>query len=179
MVYTFKTAVMKKMKRVTAVFILMLFISMNLAGQGNRPSNSLPKPKGWVSDFENILNEAQKRDLTLIIENFEKKTGNEIAVVTVDSIGPYTDFMKYAVDLGSFWGIGKKDKNNGALIVVSKKLRKVRILTGLGTEKILTNEICAQIINQSMVPDFKAGNYYLGIKSGLQDLIRRWMGSQD
>ncbi|MCX6279540.1 MAG: TPM domain-containing protein [Bacteroidetes bacterium] len=135
---------------------------------------NFPDPKGSVSDFENILTDNEIEELTTIIKNFEKETGNEIAIVTIDSISPDTDFMKYSIDLANYWGIGKKDKNIGLLILVSKKLKKIRISTGYDTEKKLNDETCQKIIDAKMVPKFKTGNYYQGIKDGLSDLIYNW-----
>ena len=133
-----------------------------------------PDSQGSINDFENIFNDHQIKELTTIIKKFEKETSNEIAIVTIQSITPYTDFMKYSVDLANYWGIGKKDKNNGLLISVSKKLREVRISTGDETEKKLNDETCKKIIDTKMIPEFKTGNYYKGIKNGLLELIYQW-----
>ncbi len=151
--------------------ILILLLSNNMIAQVNHHYTDLPKCTGYVNDFEKLFDDNQRRDLTSIITNFEKETSSEIAVVTVGSIGQYTDFLIYSIDLASFWGIGKKDKNNGLLILVSKNLRKVRISTGRGTEKILNDEICKMVIDTKMIPEFKAGNYYQGVKNGLLNLI--------
>ncbi|MEI8049791.1 MAG: TPM domain-containing protein, partial [Bacteroidota bacterium] len=133
-----------------------------------------PDPKGSVSDFENIFNDTQIKDLTIIIKEFEKQTSNEIAIVTVESISPYTDFMKYSVDLSNYWGMGKKDQNNGLLILVSKKLKKVRISIGIGTENKINDETCKKIIDTKMIAEFKKDHYYQGLKNGLLELIYKW-----
>ena len=91
-------------------------------------------------------------------------TTRQIVVVTVDSISPYSDIQKYASDLGSYWGVGHKDLDNGLVIVLSKPLRKVAIAIGYQrTEKILTDSICKQIIDSIMIPNFKNDDYYEGI----------------
>ena len=106
--------------------------------------------------------------------NLKKNTTKQIAIVSIKSIGKYTDFDKFAIDLSNYNGIGLKEKDNGLSIVFSKNLRKIRISTGIGTEKILTDEICKNIIDQTIIPEFKDGNYYNGIEKGLTELIAEW-----
>jgi uncharacterized protein len=133
-----------------------------------------PTSIGWVNDFENILSSGQENKLSRTIKKFEWKTSNEICIVTIDSIRPYDNFADYTTDLANFWGIGKKDKNNGLLIVFSMKLREMRIGTGFGVENILTDKICKHIIDNMMVPEFKKVKYFKGLKKGVNELIKKW-----
>ncbi|MBJ2175549.1 TPM domain-containing protein [Aureibaculum sp. A20] len=134
----------------------------------------LPKLKRQVNDFESVFTVEQLEKLTLKIREFEKKTANQIAIVSIESIGKYTDFDKFAIDLSNYNGIGLKEKDIGLSIVFSKSLRKIRISTGIGTENILTDEICKQIIDQTIIPEFRNGDYYSGIEKGLTELIAKW-----
>jgi len=136
--------------------------------------NSFPKLKREVSDYEFIFTLEELKRLTLIIREFEKNTSNQIAIVSIKSIGEYSDFDKYAIDLSNYAGIGLKEKNNGLSIVFSKELKRIRISTGTGIEKILTDEICKKIIDEKIIPEFKKGNYYFGIENGLLELIDKW-----
>jgi uncharacterized protein len=136
--------------------------------------SDLPKLKKQVNDFESVFTFEQLEKLTLMIREFEKNTTNQIAVVSIESIGKYTDFDKFAVDLSNYNGIGLKEKDNGLSIVFSKSLRKIRISTGIGTENVLTDEICKKIIDQTIIPEFKNGDYYSGIEKGLAELISKW-----
>ena len=133
-----------------------------------------PEPVGYVNDFEHILSPAQEKELTEQITRFEKQTSNQIAIVTIDSIAPYPTMQAYATDLSNTWGVGQKGKDNGLLIIVSARLRQARIATGLGTEKILTDEICQEIMDAHMLPQFKNGHYFNGLKTGVTELINRW-----
>lgn len=167
-------------------FILLLLISLvyftsfgQTFSRGNTTEQAptgyeLPKSIGWVNDFEDILTTAQEQKLTDIIVEFDKKTTNQIAIVTVHDISPYENMKTYATALGNHWGVGQKDKHNGLVIVVSKNLRKVWISTGLGTEKVLTNEICKKIIDEKMIPEFRQGNSFEGLVKGLNELIGNW-----
>ena len=136
--------------------------------------SDLPKLKREINDYEFIFTVEQLVKLTLIIREFDKNTSNQITIVSIDSIGKYTNFDKFAVDLSNYNGIGLKEKDNGLSIVFSKNLRKIRISTGLGTEKILTDDICKKIIDQTIIPEFKNGDYYSGIEKGLKELIAKW-----
>lgn len=84
------------------------------------------------------------------------------------------NFDEYALGLSRFWGVGTKDKNNGLTIVLSPRLRKMRISTGLGTEKILTNEICKNVLQTIIIPEFKKGKYFDGLDKGIDELIILW-----
>ena len=136
--------------------------------------SDLPKIKRQVNDYEFVFTMEQLEKLTLMIREFEKNTTNQIAIVSIKSIGKYSDFDEFAIDLSNYNGIGLKEKDNGLSIVFSKNLRKIRISTGFGTEKILTDEICENIIDQTIIPEFKNGDYYSGIEKGLAELIAKW-----
>jgi len=124
-----------------------------------------------IGDFEKIFTEEQKEELDSIIKVFDQKTTNQIAIVTIDSLGPYNSLMEFTTDLGNFWGVGQKDKNNGLIITVSKKMRKVWIGTGTGTEKILDDVFLSHLIDSLMIPQFKQEEYFEGIKSGVLGCI--------
>ena len=136
--------------------------------------SDLPKLKRQINDYEFVFTMEQLEKLTLKIREFEKNTTNQIVIVSIKSIGKYTDFDKFALDLSNYNGIGLKEKNNGLSIVFSKNLKKIRISTGTGTEKILTDEICKKIIDENIIPEFKNGDFYSGIEKGLNELIVKW-----
>ncbi|SDY11031.1 uncharacterized protein SAMN05444411_1272 [Lutibacter oricola] len=136
--------------------------------------SDFPEPKGFINDYELIFTPEEQVKLTNIIKEFEKKTSNQIAVVTIKSIGKYTDFDKYAVDLSDYWKIGQYNKDNGLTIILSKTLKKIRISTGNQTEHILTDEICMKILSDKIIPELKKGEYYNGIEIGLTELIKNW-----
>ncbi|EAQ37920.1 hypothetical protein MED134_14306 [Dokdonia sp. MED134] len=134
-----------------------------------------PTPLGVVSDYEGIFSEEQNSSLTKILNDYEEATSREIVIVTIDSITPYHNLKDYSTDLGNEWRIGKVKSNNGLLIVMSKNLRKIRITTGYGTEKILTDKICKKIIDSTIIPEFRRGDYYVGVEKGVQALKSKWL----
>jgi uncharacterized protein len=134
--------------------------------------SEFPKQKREVNDFEFAFSAEELEKLTRIIRDFEKKTSNQIAIVSIKSIGSYDDFDKYALALSNNWGVGQKDKHNGLTIVFSTTLKKIRISTG--TEKFLSDTVCKIIMDETIIPAFKNGNFYGGIEKGLCQLIEKW-----
>jgi uncharacterized protein len=130
-----------------------------------------PKPIGFINDFENILSEDEEKELTAIIKEHESKTTDQIAIVTLTSIGPYENIDDYSFDLANYWGVGQKDKNNGVLIALGKNLRAIRIQNGFGIEKRLTDTETKRIIDEWMIPKFKENSYFLGLKKGVEAII--------
>ncbi len=126
-----------------------------------------------VNDFSRIFTQSQRDSLTIKIIQFESKTTNEIAIITLDSIDG--DIGVYATHLANKIGIGKKDKDNGVLILLVKPLRQVWIGTGYGTEKILTDSVCKVIIDTKMISEFKKGNFYKGIDIAVDEIILKWI----
>ncbi len=136
--------------------------------------NAFPKPIGIINDYGKIFTESQRAELSKILYDYDIETTRQIVVVTIDSIKPYQNIQKYATDLGNEWGIGDAEKNNGLTIVVCNPCRQIGIATGLGTELILTDEICKNAIDQTIIPEFKNGEFYNGIKKGVTELIEKW-----
>ena len=99
---------------------------------------------------------------------------SKVVIVSIKSIKSYDDFDKYALDLSNNWGVGQKGKDNGLTIVFSKNLKKIRISTGTGTAKLLSDKECEIIIDETIIPEFKNGNFYDGIEKGLYQLIAKW-----
>ncbi len=139
--------------------------------QTKNNSKTFPKLLGYVNDFEDILTPEQENELAKLIGAHEKKTTNQIAIVTLTSISPYDNMEQYSLDLANYWGIGQKGKNNGVLIAIGKNLRQIRINNGYGLEARLTDLETKKIIDDKMIPYFKTDNYYEGILKGLEAII--------
>ncbi len=136
--------------------------------------NGLPAPIGWVNDFEKILDSSEEALLDTMIASFERETGIEIAIVTVDTGMTTKDkFDNYAHGISNSWGVGKRQKNNGILICVSAGHKRIRINNGYGIERILSNEETKQLIDNEFIPYFSKGDHYRGINNGLRKMIAK------
>jgi uncharacterized protein len=132
-----------------------------------------PKPIGFTNDFALLFTKNQIKYLDKKIKAYENKTSIEIAIVTIDSIGLTKENLNdFATQLLNEWGIGKKYKNNGMLILVSPHLRTLRITNGYGIEKVLTDKETKQIIDKFFIPYFKKNEYYRGVLSGLNKIFQ-------
>ncbi|MCE5329496.1 TPM domain-containing protein, partial [bacterium] len=125
-----------------------------------------PDYAGYVNDFAGMLDSATIDNITGIITDVNTKTTAEIAVVTVNNLQGIT-IEEYAVKLFEKWGIGKKEKNNGVLLLISKEDRLLRIEVGYGLEGALTDLESGRIINDIIVPQFKADDYNTGVYNGV------------
>ncbi|GBL15693.1 hypothetical protein MTo_03008 [Microcystis aeruginosa NIES-1211] len=135
------------------------------------PIEQIPtlNPQGglWVSDRANLLSRAAVTQISGDIAKLEVETGAEIAVVTVPDTLPYPTPKAYATALFNRWKIGKKSQDNGVLILVSPKDRRIEIETGYGVQRFLPDAQVKDIIYTYMIPSFKTGNYEEGIRAGV------------
>ncbi|MFT3981561.1 MAG: TPM domain-containing protein [Ferruginibacter sp.] len=134
----------------------------------------LPQPRGYVNDYVNLFTEDQAKYLESIIENHEAETTNQIVIVTFDSaMMGRCRLEEYTLAIGSNWGVGQKEKNNGVVIGISPSLRKMRIENGYGIQKILSDQQTKQLIDSVFIPSFREGAYFEGTKNGLLALIEK------
>lgn len=127
---------------------------------------------GYVNDYANIISASDKSYLEKLLVQLEKKTTAEVAVVTLTTTQPY-DIELYAVKLFEKWGIGKKGKDNGLLLLVALKDRKLRIEVGYGLEGAIPDAIAKMIIEKNIIPYFKRGNYSAGIVAGVNEIVSK------
>lgn len=134
--------------------------------------DSLPKPTGYVNDYEDIYSKSEEVELENLIIDFEKRTTVEIALVTFDTTMTSADSLEaITLRIGNVWGVGKKENNNGIVIGICKGYRKMRIQNGYGIEKILSDEETKKIVDEAFIPEFARGEFYKGTLSGLNLLM--------
>jgi uncharacterized protein len=131
-----------------------------------------------IVDNARMLDPATTASLTAALADFERKSGDQVVVVTVASLNG-TPIEDFGYQLGRRWGIGQKDKNNGALLIVARDDHKVRIEVGYGLEGTLTDALSSTIINQIIVPAFKQNNFNKGIADGTMAIIKVLDGDPD
>ncbi len=125
-----------------------------------------PQLQKYVNDFANVLDYDCENKINSIAEKIESDSTAEIAVVTMSSLcneSGCDDLEKYANELFRENGIGKKEKNNGAMVLVFIQDRRYRIEVGYGLEGNIPDIVTHQVAEKYMVPEFKAGNYCDGL----------------
>ena len=127
--------------------------------------------KTWVTDKANILSDSTEIQLNQMISDLEAKNGSEIAVVTVPDTKPSATPKAFATELFNFWGIGKKGKNNGVLLLISVGERRVQIETGSGIQSFLPDAKVVGIIQTEITPPFKQQDFDGGTLAGTKALV--------
>jgi uncharacterized protein len=123
------------------------------------------RPPGMAYDRIKLLSQAQMSLLEDRLRDFERQTGNELAVLIVGTTG-VAPIEQFALDVFNRWGVGKKGKDNGVLLLIAKEDRRMRIQTGRGAEGELT-DLESSYILQDLTPYFQAGRWFDGIMTGV------------
>ncbi|HEY4545689.1 MAG TPA: TPM domain-containing protein [Pedomonas sp.] len=139
---------------------------------------TFPALTGRVVDEANILDPAMEQHIAQISAGLERQTSDQLVVVTLANLRG-REIEEYGYQLGRHWGIGQsakpgsgQAKDNGVLLIVAPNERRVRIEVGYGAEGRLTDALSSVIINQSILPRFRAGDFAGGILRGTQDITQ-------
>lgn len=134
--------------------------------------DSLPKPTGYINDYENIYSGSEEAILDSLITAFEKSDSMQIAVISFDSSMIEKDSLDaVTLQIANEWGVGQKYKNNGITIGICIGHRKIRIQNGTGIEKLLTNNETKEIVDSVFIPAFSEGQFFNGTYLGITILI--------
>lgn len=141
---------------------LFFIIFQSLFASAQREIPQQPEEQMPVYDYADMLDEAEENQLNSKLKKYADSTSTQIVIVTIQDLkGEY--IATYAAEWAEKWKIGQEGKNNGAIIMISKKDRKMAIQNGYGLEPYLTDLNSNVIINDIMRPAFKKANYYEGI----------------
>jgi len=134
------------------------------------PRRNFPPLSGRVVDETGTLTPATQERLTALLAEEEQKTGDQLVVAVVKSLQGDT-IEDYSYQLGRFWGIGQKGKNNGAILLVAPNEHKVRIEVGYGLEGTLTDAQSRVIIERAILPAFRRGDVNAGVLAGTAAIL--------
>jgi len=160
------------------LFTALLLVTMSCMGwaQGDFPEK--PNPPRLVNDFSKTLTDAEVRQLESKLLAYNDSTSSQVSIVLINSVGPY-DISDYAFQLGDKWGIGRKDRNNGILILAALKDRRVFIATGYGMEGAIPDALAKRIVDQLIVPNFRNENYYAGLDQATDMIFKLASGEYE
>ena len=156
----------------SAVIFLSVFMAATVSAVTFPDS---PKPFRYVNDYTKTLSAKELDALEAKLVAYGKETSSQIAVVIVPTTGEY-EVSQYAFELGDKWGIGRKNLNNGVLLLISKDDRKLFIAVGQGLQGVLTDALASQIIRNQIRPYFRNEQYAQGIDNGLDYIIAATKG---
>lgn len=156
-------------------YALVLLLALVAGAAG---AQTYPKFTGFVVDAANVLPPEVERDLTAKLDDVYRQTKRQLVVATIPDLQGYP-IEDYGVGLIRTWGVGLRDVNNGAILIVAPNDRKVRVEVGYSLEPILTDAFSATVINNDIVPRFKAGDLPGGVTAGADALIRQLRASPE
>src|SRR3954462_2483843 len=132
---------------------------------------AVPPLSGRVVDQTGTLSSGDIASLTQTLKSLEQRKGSQVAVLIVPTTAPET-IEQYSIRVAEAWKIGRKKIDDGALLVVAKNDRHLRIEVGYGLEGVLTDVTSKRIIDEDITPKFKSGDFAGGITAGIDRMIR-------
>lgn len=150
--------------RLPAILLLLLVACLPAFAQ------SLPALTGRVVDNAGMIDDQAERSLAATLEAFERKSSDQIVVATIPSLSGEA-IEPYANRLFRHWQLGQAGENNGVLLLVARDERRMRIEVGYGLEGTLTDLHSRLIIENTMVPAFRAGDFTGGIVRAVDDIV--------
>src|SRR5215211_1514299 len=156
------------------IFVCSLWLGLAIGAQ----VQTFPALTGRVVDQAGVLDAAARSRLDGKLAELERKTSTQLVVATLASLQGY-EIADYGTRLGRHWGIGQKGTNNGAILIVAPKDRAVRVEVGYGLEGKLTDAVSRLIIENSILPRFRANDIAGGIERGVDDIIQVLSGDAE
>ncbi|MDO9043276.1 MAG: TPM domain-containing protein [Desulfocapsaceae bacterium] len=149
-----------------------LLLTLALLFFWTRPALALEVPplKGRINDYAGILAPATARQLEDVLQKFEATDSTQIVLLTVPSLEG-TSLEDFSLRVVEAWKLGQKKLDNGALLLIAKNDRKLRIEVGYGLEGKLTDLVSGRIIRDIITPRFKEGNFDQGVIDGIAAIM--------
>ncbi len=153
----------------------MLFALVFALSSLTARAQELPKLTEPVNDFAGVIDQSNAATMDHAIRALQQATGDVVTVVTIQTFAPFGDIREYAVKLfeNSGRGIGEKGKDNGLLVLLAVKDRKVWIEVGYGLEEFVTDGYSGETSREFMAPEFREGRYGAGLQAGVLRLVNR------
>src|SRR6185369_15895257 len=124
-----------------------------------------------VTDLTGTLSAGQKNELDSRIAAFESRRGSQIAVLMLPSTKP-EEIEQYSIRVAEAWKIGRKKVDDGLILIVAKDDRRLRVEVGYGLEGAIPDSVAKRVIDERITPRFRAGDFYGGVRDGVDQLIK-------
>lgn len=135
----------------------------------------IPAVRGYVNDQADILTPATEQKLEQFLRGFEQSDSTQIVILTIPTLEGEA-LEDYTLKVAEKWGIGQKGKDNGALLLIARDERQIRIEVGYGLEGRLTDLLAGRIIDNEIKPRFRTGDYDSGVLAGVQAMAEAVRG---
>jgi uncharacterized membrane protein YgcG len=151
------------MRKLFASMFFLLFALLFISCSQKQNADAAIFP---VTDSVDVLTSVQEDSLTKELLELEESIGSQMAILLIGRLKG-VPIERYSLDIANRWKLGRKDYNDGILITVSVYDRMIRIEVGYGLEKIVKDEIAANIIREEIAPNFKEEKYYEGLHAAV------------
>ncbi len=158
-----------------SLFLVPVALAVLFVLVGPATAKEIPRLTAHVNDYANLIPQDQRQRIEAQLAQFEQQTGNQVAVLTIDSLEGEA-IEDYANRVARAWALGQKGKDNGALLLVARQDRKMRIEVGYGLEPVLTDLQTSVIQNEVIIPYFKRGDFGGGIEAGVNAILSTIQG---
>lgn len=148
---------------------LSFFLTLSYGASAQKPI-----PELWglrVHDEAKVLSHETSDSLENRLRMYEDSTSNQIAILIISSLDG-EPLEEYSLRVAEKWQLGKKEKDNGVLLLISVNDHKMRIETGYGLEGVLTDALCSRIIRNEIAPHFRQDDYDGGVTAGIDAIIK-------
>lgn len=156
--------------KILIAFLTIFGLLISCIKKTDQPTNEL-KIESRIFDHANLLTPDQEDSIFQLIKNLDSNIGSQIAVVTIDTLNGES-IEQYSLAMTEKLGLGRAGFDDGILISVVVKERKMRIEVGYGLEKIIKDEIAAGIIREDMAPSFREQDYAGGLTKSIRKIIK-------
>lgn len=150
---------------------LLLAVFIFFASIKTAPALDVPALRGRVNDHAGVMSAEQAQALESRLAQFEAETGHQVAVLTIPTLDG-EDIEGFSIRVAENWKIGKKGYDNGVILVVAVKDRRLRLEVGYGLEGVLPDAIASRIISDYVVPRFRSQDYAGGIIAGVDAVLK-------
>jgi uncharacterized protein len=166
------------MKKLIVEFLIrgLFLAALGLLAVKALAANPPAKPEHYFNDYAALVDAGTAQRLDQRLEDFERQTSNQILVVIYPSLPADSSVEDFTQDAFRAWKVGQQGRNNGAVLFVFVKDRKMRIQTGYGLEGALPDAICKRIISDEMAPRFQAGDFAGGMTAAVNAMIAATRG---
>jgi uncharacterized protein len=166
------------LQKIFSILSLFLFIIIQ-TDPGYLRSQDLPSPpERRVTDFADVLAEADEYRLDSILRTYEDTTSNQLIVAIFQNAQGFA-VEDFTIRLAEKWLVGQKERDNGIILAIFMDERKIRVEVGYGLEDMVTDAVAIQIAQNVISPEFKNGNYRTGIFEGVDALMRASAGKYE
>ncbi|WP_376790714.1 TPM domain-containing protein [Cupriavidus sp. Agwp_2] len=148
----------------------MLLILLACVSVGATADVAVPSLTARVTDLTGTLTSEQRAALEQRLQAFEAEKGSQVAVLLVPTTQPEA-IEQYSIRVAEKWKLGRKGADDGALLIIAKDDRAMRIEVGYGLEGVLTDAMSKRIISDDIVPRFRQGDFYAGVTVGVERIM--------